>query len=213
MEVAGLSQCAEEGAETNSVTMVTGSFSMSVQVPQGTNIQSTPFLDMMKGALSEGLGLWPADFSKFVVKPASNQDRRLGSPRRLGEPRRLDIKAFEVSYEIMVRDLGNLGNLLQSLGALESTDSIVYQSFSRTLLANGCQVLSLAIQRPPKAFQGTVLVPDTTGSSALSRTEEVDTALNTSTIAGGFIGAMMGLTLVTAFIYIITRARRKKGRG
>jgi len=206
MVVAGESVCAEAGAETTSVTMLAGSFRIAMLLPQGASMESKPFLEMIKGSLSEGLGLWPDDFSRFVieVQSSSSGGRRLGSPRRLTEV------TFDISYELMVRDLTMLGSLQRDLKGLDLADSSVAKSFSRTLLANGCQVLSIAVVRAPTYFQGTVLLQSGGGSSAVVGQDlDTDTALNTSTIAGGFIGAMIGLSIVTAIIYILTRSRRK----
>jgi hypothetical protein len=215
MEIAGESICAEAGAETISVTMLAGSFTVTAELPQNADVGSQTFVEMIKGSLSEGLGLWPADFSRFFVK--LKQDRQDSAPsRRLGASRRLALFTFEVSYELMVRDLSKLGQLQRDLGSLDRSDSTVAESFSRTLLANGCQVLAIAVTRTPTHFQGTVLMPKDTGSSSsdiLTGGAEADSALRTGTIAGGFIGAMVGLTLITTVIYIITRETRRKGRA
>jgi len=208
MELAGESLCAGEDAETTSVTMLAGAFRMAVQLPQGANIEGTPFSDMIKSSLAEGLGLWPTDFSRFTIErtEASSQQRRLGGPRRLS------TFTFDVSYELMVRDLAKLGRLQRDLNSMGSEGSALSLSFSRALLANGCQVLSLFVTRAPTHFQGTVLLPKQgQGSSSMLMAQDVEqgSALNTSTIAGGFIGAMMGLTIVTAVLYMVTRKRRK----
>merc|ERR1719326_1138468 len=106
---------------------------MNSQLPQGANIESKVFKDMVKGSLSESLGLWPADFSRFVIESIGDSPQR----RLLGGSRRLAAFTFDISYELMVRDLKVLGRLQRDLNSLGTTDSSVFRSFTHTLLANG----------------------------------------------------------------------------
>jgi len=204
MEVAGESLCAEKGADTSSVTKMAGAFNMVADLPADSNIQGATFQNLVKGSLAEGLGLWPSDFSRFSIEHNGNeQSRRL---------RRLLVMSFDISYELIVRDLAKLGQLQRDLASLGAKGSVVTTSFQRSLLAQGCQVTSLKVLRAPTPFQGTILVPATKQkkSAMAAAVTNQEASLNTSTIAGGFVGAMVGLTLITIVLYVLTHLKKNK---
>jgi len=206
MVVVGGSSCEDEDAEALTVTKIAGEFEMVAELPDNAVVGGKAFSKTVQNALTESLGVWPSDFSKFVVTPSKRRRRRL-----LLRSRRLAIITFSVAYELIVRREEELSQLKFDLGRLGMDESMVSRKFRSLLEAKGCEVSTIRVTRQPSPFMGTTIVSADDKGTAATAMESAshDGALNTGMIAGGFVGGMCALVFCALCCFALSRAWNK----
>jgi len=206
MVVVGGSSCEDEDAEALTVTKIAGEFEMVAELPDNAVVGGKAFSKTVQNALTESLGVWPSDFSKFVVAPSKRRRRRL-----LLRSRRLAIITFSVAYELIVRREEELSQLKFDLGRLGMDESMVSRKFRSLLEAKGCEVSTIRVTRQPSPFMGTTIVSADDKGTAATAMESAshDGALNTGMIAGGFVGGMCALVFCALCCFALSRAWNK----